>query len=128
MGLREKLLALGTVLDRTADGGDLLNFNARELVGRLEALVASKESLETLPERTLLLEGMREQGLGELLDDLVRREVPASQTGSELELAWWQSALEAMISGDEYLAGSLASSGLKSWWGVIAKAKCCATS
>ena len=45
MGLREKLLALGTVLDRTADGGDLLNFNARELVGRLEALVASKESL-----------------------------------------------------------------------------------
>ena len=70
MGLREKLLALGTVLDRTADGGDLLNFNARELVGRLEALVASKESLETLPERTLLLEGMREQGLGELLDDL----------------------------------------------------------
>ena len=106
MGLREKLLALGTVLDRTADGGDLLNFNARELVGRLEALVASKESLETLPERTLLLEGMREQGLGELLDDLVRREVPASQTGSELELAWWQSALEAMISGDEYLAMS----------------------
>lgn len=106
MGLREKLLTLGGVLDRTVDGGDLLNFNAGELVGRLEALVASKESLETLPERTLLLEGMREQGLGELLDDLARREVPAAQTGAELELAWWQSALEAMISGDEYLAMS----------------------
>ena len=49
---------------------------------------------------------MREQGLGELLDDLAGREVPAEETGSELELAWWQSALEAMISGDEYLAMS----------------------
>lgn len=106
MGLREKLVSLGAVLERTVDGGDLLNFNSGELVGRLEALVASKESLETLPERTLLLEGMREHGLGELLDDLARREVPAAQTGSELELAWWQSALEAMISGDEYLAMS----------------------
>lgn len=104
--LREKLQTLGAVLERTVDGGDLLNFNAAELIGRLEALVSSKESLETLPERTLLLEGMREQGLGELLDDLASREVPAAQTGSELELAWWQSALEAMISGDEYLAMS----------------------
>ncbi|ALV46258.1 AAA family ATPase [Arthrobacter alpinus] len=106
MSLREKLQTLGKVLERTVDGGDLLNFNAGELAGRLEALVASKASLETLPERTLLLEGMREQGLGELLDDLSGREVPAEETGSELELAWWQSALEAMISGDEYLAMS----------------------
>ncbi|MFQ4150057.1 DUF4011 domain-containing protein [Arthrobacter sp. LAPM80] len=106
LSLREKLLTLGSVLERTVDGGDLLNFNAGELAGRLEALVASKESLETLPERTLLLEGMREQGLGELLDDLARREVPAAHVGAELELAWWQSALEAMISGDEYLAMS----------------------
>ena len=106
MSLREKLMTLGAVLERTVDGGDLLNFNAGELVGRLEALVDSKDSLETLPERTLLLEGMREQGLGELLDDLGRREVLAEQTGAELELAWWQSVLEAMISGDEYLAMS----------------------
>lgn len=106
MSLREKLVALGKVLERTEDGGDLLNFNAAELAGRLEALVVSKDSLETLPERTLLLDGMREQGLGELLQDLAAREVPAAETGSELELAWWQSALEAMISGDEYLAMS----------------------
>ncbi len=106
MGLREKLQSLGAVLERTVDGGDLLEFNSGELIGRFEALVDSKESLETLPERTLLLEGMQEHGLGELLDDLARREVPASQTGAELELAWWQSALEAMISGDEYLAMS----------------------
>lgn len=104
--LSERLKKLGSVLERTVDGGDLLNFNAGELVGRLDALVQDKDSLATLPERTLLLEGMREQGLGELLDDLSNREVAAAETGSELELAWWQSALEAMISGDDYLAMS----------------------
>ncbi|MGA7203951.1 MAG: DUF4011 domain-containing protein [Specibacter sp.] len=104
--LSKKLQTLGACLERTVDGGDLLNFNAAELVGRLDALVQDKSSLETLPERTLLLENMREQGLSELLDDLSRREVGASETRAELELAWWQSALEAMISGDDYLAMS----------------------
>lgn len=101
-----KLKTLGNSLEHTVDGGDLLNCNAGELVGRLDALVQDKASLETLPERTLTLESMREQGLGELLDDLAQREVGAEQTGAELELAWWQSALEAMISGDDYLAMS----------------------
>ncbi|ALE92913.1 AAA family ATPase [Arthrobacter alpinus] len=104
--LDEKLTALGAILERTVDGGDLVNFNDGELVGRLDALVQDKESLETLPERTLLLESMREQGLGELLDDLSLREVGHRETNAELELAWWQSALEAMISGDDYLAMS----------------------
>lgn len=104
--LSEKLKTLGVALERTVDGGDLLNSNDGELIGRLDALVQDKASLETLPENTLLLESMREQGLGELLDDLAQREVGAAETKSELELAWWQSALEAMISGDDYLAMS----------------------
>lgn len=104
--LAAKLETLGVALERTVDGGDLANFNAGELVGRLEALVQDKATLETLPERTLLLESMREHGLGELLDDLARREVGPAETRAELELAWWQSALEAMISGDDYLAMS----------------------
>ena len=73
---------------------------------RLERLVADTETLKTLPERTLLIENMREHGLGELLADLAEREVPAESVAAELELAWWQSALEAMISGDDYLAMS----------------------
>lgn len=104
--LTKRLKALGAVLERTDDGGDLLNFNAGELVGRLDALVQDEDSLATLPERTLLLESMREQGLGELLEDLSQRHVVADETGPELELAWWQSVLEAMISGDDYLAMS----------------------
>ncbi len=78
----------------------------KDLIEHLNKLVQDKETLATLPERTLLLNEMREHGLGELLDDLAEREVGYRQVASELELAWWQSALEAMISGDDYLAMS----------------------
>ncbi|WP_235436672.1 DUF4011 domain-containing protein [Arthrobacter sp. RIT-PI-e] len=77
-----------------------------DLEALLTDLAADRETLETLPERTLLMDEMREQGLGELLDDLAAREITAERVGDELELAWWQSALEAMISGDDYLAMS----------------------
>ncbi|WP_026555715.1 DUF4011 domain-containing protein [Arthrobacter sp. 35W] len=104
--LGTQLAALGTALARTPDGGRLDESIHPELLARLAALVDDAATLETLPERTLLLQSMREHGLGELLDDLSAREVGPTETRTELELAWWQSALEAMISGDDYLAMS----------------------
>ncbi|HEY8295404.1 MAG TPA: AAA family ATPase, partial [Micrococcaceae bacterium] len=104
--LGKQMSRLGTALERTAAGGDLAGTDFAALKKRLDALAADKATLEFLPERTLLLESMREQGLGELLDDLAQREVPPERTRAELNLAWWQSALEAMISGDDYLAMS----------------------
>ena len=104
--LERELGQLGAAVKHTAAGGDLQNTPYEELMERLERLVADTRTLKTLPERTLLIENMREHGLGELLADLADREVPAESVGSELELAWWQSALEAMISGDDYLAMS----------------------
>ncbi len=104
--LGNKLAELGTFLSRTAEGGSLEDVPVDKLLTRLRALAADKTTLEHLPERTLLEDTLREHGLGELLDDLAAREVEPAQTRSELELAWWQSALEAMISGDEYLAMS----------------------
>ncbi len=104
--LGSDLARLGAALERTAQGGALEQMEYSGLVQRLEALAGDRETLESLPERTLLLESMREHGLGELLDDLADREVGPAETRSELELAWWQSALEAMISGDDYLAMS----------------------
>lgn len=71
---------------------------------RLALLQEKKSDLDTIPERTLLMETMREKGLGELLDDFAERHVKADALAPELELAWWQSVLEAMISGDDYLA------------------------
>ncbi|WP_420713873.1 AAA family ATPase [Arthrobacter sp. H14-L1] len=105
-GLGGLLHQLGLAVERTAAGGGLESTGIDELIVRLQALVDDKETLQTLPERTLLLESMREHGLGELLDDLTDREVAPAETRTELELAWWQSALEAMISGDDYLAMS----------------------
>jgi hypothetical protein len=104
--LERELAQLGQAVKHTADGGELCDTPYEALMGRLERLVADTGTLETLPERTLLVENMREHGLGELLDDLAEREVPAGSVAAELELAWWQSALEAMISGDDYLAMS----------------------
>ncbi|MCZ2404347.1 DUF4011 domain-containing protein [Paenarthrobacter sp. Z7-10] len=104
--LNKELVELSVAVERTAQGGKLEALGYEALIGRLRALVADKETLQTLPERTLLLESMREHGLGELLDDLAEREVAPEHTRAELDLAWWQSALEAMISGDDYLAMS----------------------
>lgn len=87
---------------READRLDQLHVD--ELSSILDRLVADQETLKTLPERTLVIDQLREHGLQELMADLQRREVPTEHLRSELELAWWQSALEAMISGDEYLA------------------------
>lgn len=104
--LDRELTELGEALHHTKAGGSLATARYEELMERLERLVADTQTLKTLPERTLLVENMREHGLGELLADLAEREVPAESVAAELELAWWQSALEAMISGDDYLAMS----------------------
>nr|WP_237686081.1 DUF4011 domain-containing protein [Arthrobacter jiangjiafuii] len=104
--VKEQLDTLTGILDGTPASPDLAELTLDELEKQLSALAGDRETLETLPERTLLLDEMRGQGLGELLDDLEAREVLPRQVGYELELAWWQSALEAMISGDDYLAMS----------------------
>ena len=104
--VKGQLDELTRILAGTPDKPDLAAQSLDDLEKKLRALAGDKETLETLPERTLLVDEMRGQGLGELLDDLEAREVTARQVGYELELAWWQSALEAMISGDDYLAMS----------------------
>ncbi|GLB67059.1 DUF4011 domain-containing protein [Arthrobacter mangrovi] len=106
LDVRQRLGKLGSVLAEPGDVARLMDLELGELASHLESLAGDRETLVHLPERTLLLEQMREQGLGELLDDLAEREVDAAAVGSELDLAWWQSALEAMISGDDYLAMS----------------------
>ncbi|MHA7217283.1 DUF4011 domain-containing protein [Arthrobacter sp. MDT1-48-3] len=102
----ERLAELTAILRTTSGRPDLAALDLDSLEALLRDLAGDRDTLETLPERTLLLDEMREQGLADLLADLAAREIPAERVGSELELAWWQSALEAMISGDDYLAMS----------------------
>lgn len=102
--VQARLERLVTVLRPVDDGETLYDMPVEQLMRVIDTLAEDQRSLHTLPERTLLAEQLREQGFEELLEDFAQREVPAGQVADELELAWWQSALEAMISGDEYLA------------------------
>ncbi|MGO2721333.1 MAG: hypothetical protein ACTIAR_13565, partial [Brachybacterium tyrofermentans] len=91
---------LAVLLDGTATGSDLARTDLDELERRVEALAADRADLETLPRRTELLRRLSFDGLGDLVEDLRTRRVPAEQVGAELELCWWGSVLE-LIAGAE---------------------------
>ncbi|PZP17642.1 MAG: hypothetical protein DI611_00835 [Brachybacterium faecium] len=91
----------GTVsADGTETGRDLAGTPFDDLERRLDALHRDRGDLETLPRRTELLRRLEFDGLGELVEDLRTRRVPAAQVTSELDLAWWRSVLE-FIAGAE---------------------------
>lgn len=98
------IVVLRPVDPQDPDDLDLADMSVPAMIDTVERLAVDEDPLVTLPERTLLTDQLREQGFRELMDDFAAREVPASAVTEELELAWWQSALEAMISGDDYLA------------------------
>lgn len=100
----EDLEGLAIALEGSPTGEDLLGLPVDRLRETLDGLINDEENLAVLPERTVLLDELRGQGLGELVDDLVRRTVPRAEVRGEFDLAWWQSTLEAMITGDDFLA------------------------
>ncbi|XQN49708.1 DNA helicase, partial [Glutamicibacter creatinolyticus] len=85
-------------------GTRLREMPVKELMNTIASLVDRADDLKELPERTIISEQLAEAGLGDLLADFAEREIDADEVDAELELAWWQSALEAMISGDDFLA------------------------
>ena len=78
----------------------------RELIANLAGLAAESEVLTNLQERTAVLSRLRDLGLDPLLLDLAKRHVPEKAVAAELELAWWQSVLEAMLANDRALLGA----------------------
>ncbi|KGM14798.1 hypothetical protein N867_15820, partial [Actinotalea fermentans ATCC 43279 = JCM 9966 = DSM 3133] len=102
---RADLDALSDVLAPTAGGGDLPSLTWDELELRLGRLRADREALDTLPERTALLRSLQQRGLGGLLADLAARRVTAGVVAAELELAWWSTVFELILTEDPALAG-----------------------
>ena len=76
------------------------------LLNRLQALAAESDVLQNLQERTELMVVLRNLQLDPLIDDLAERHVPEGMVESELELAWWQSALESLLQADHALLGA----------------------
>lgn len=76
------------------------------LVRTLAALAADSEVFDNLMERATLRTELASLGLEPLLAELSVRHVPEDRVRSELEFAWWQSALEQALRGDRALLGA----------------------
>lgn len=99
--LTSQLTGLAIVLEDSPAGTNFLEAPLTQLRKRILALVEDEALLHSLPERVDLTQQMLDLGLGDLLDDFYERQLPADQLAAELELAWWQTALEMMLSSQE---------------------------
>ncbi|MFP7761184.1 AAA family ATPase [Marisediminicola sp. LYQ134] len=96
-----------TTLDRPLNtvefSEQLVNLPIAELGERVAALAEESDVLHNLQERAEIRQMLRTLELDGLIADLASRHVPAELVASELELGWWQSALEALLDDDRAL-------------------------
>jgi hypothetical protein len=102
----EDLAKLDAPLSRTAKAQSLVSMPVKELVRLMSGLAADSAVMENLQERTTLIAELRDKGLAPLITDLSVRHVPEARVANELELAWWQSVLEHMLTTDKALLGA----------------------
>ena len=76
------------------------------LIESIAGLAAESDVLNNLQERSALMTTLRDLQLDPLIADLASRHVPEDQVEAELELAWWQSALESLLEADRALLGA----------------------
>jgi len=76
------------------------------LIDQLHDLAADSDVLHNLQERTALMKTLAALELDPLITDLAQRHVPEDEVEAELELAWWQSALESLLAADRALLGA----------------------
>lgn len=67
---------------------------------KLESLAEDTEALSNLGDRALVLHRIRVAGLGPLARDLGKQHTAKEGIALELEQAWWQSALEQVLTRD----------------------------
>ena len=101
--VRRDVEALEAVL--SDDRPRLSGLSMDHLVDRLTLLRFDAPSLNGLPERTTLLAKAEAAGLGPLIDDLRARQAAPDLAASEVELAWWATVFELILSQDPALAG-----------------------
>jgi hypothetical protein len=102
----EDLALLDLPLGLVGTSRQLSSLPIDQLIALVEGLAADSEVLANLQERTELLDSLHEHQLDPLLTDLSQRHVPEERVPGELELAWWQSALENMLASDRALLGA----------------------
>jgi hypothetical protein len=98
-----ELIVLDSALGLTGTDQAFAQLSISSLTNKVSGLAAESEVLHNLQERTSLLAHLRELDLDVLLADLSARHVPEEEVADELELAWWQSVLEGMLTNDKAL-------------------------
>jgi hypothetical protein len=104
--VEQDLQALDRPLGFDSRETSLANQPIAVLLDDLAALAAESDVLHNLQERSALMKTLRELELDPLITDLAQRHVPEQEVEAELELAWWQSALESLLRADRALLGA----------------------
>lgn len=99
--LTEDFAGLAIVLEDSPAGTRFEQSTLNALTERLTALIDDEYLLHTLPERVALFAELDAAGLHTLLADLYERQIAKDAVAAELELAWWQTALEMMLESQE---------------------------
>lgn len=101
--VEQDLASLDRPLGTSVQSEELVNLPIAQLGARLGLLAQESEVLHNLQERAEIRQMLRTLELDALMADLASRHVPAEQVTAELELAWWQSALETLLESDRAL-------------------------
>lgn len=91
-----ELAALDEALAGT-DAPSTMDMPLDALQRRLDELAAPSDALHNIQERAALMATLTELELDPLVSDLATRHVEHEQIAHELDLAWWQSALESLL-------------------------------
>ena len=87
-------------LDNQEDSPILTRMPLDDLASSLDSMAANSKLIETIEQRNQVRARLKQLGLNDLARNLASIKPAREQLALELELAWWQSVLEYLISRD----------------------------
>lgn len=92
------------LLDEVLPGVELTKIPLGELLERLRLLAADEETMGRLPKANEIIDGLRAEGFGSVVDDFLGRGIEPLSIGSELDLVTASSIFEHLVAKTPALA------------------------